>query len=273
MALVTGASRGIGAAYARALAARGYDLVLVSRDHERLEQLATELRALVKVSILVMDLSEPDAGHRLYAAVTGQGLSVDLLVHNAGFGSYGPFVELPMPTIQQMHRLHLATVLESTRLFLPQMVDRGTGGVIVVSSIAGFFSVPYLAKYAASKAFLLQFYRALAEELRPSGVTVQVCCPGTTSTDFHSTAGFRSQHPLGSQDPARVVAVSLAALGRRRTVVTIGWRGALLLLLSRWVPPSWTARGAACWMRPSAGSPGTARLHGESDAETERDRT
>jgi short-subunit dehydrogenase len=154
---------------------------------------------------------------------------------------------MPMPRIHGMLQLHQSTILESTRLFLPDMIERRRGAIIIVASIVGFLPVPYLAEYAASKAFQLQFGRALAEEVRRHGVTIQVCCPGTTHTEFHATAGFRSQHPFGRDSVDRVVRASLGALGRR-TVVTIGWRGRLLAVLSRIVPPSWIARGAAYYL-------------------------
>jgi uncharacterized protein len=255
-AVVTGASRGIGAGYARALAARQYDLLLVSRDKSKLEQLAGELRTSVEVSYEVLDLTESGAGHRLYAATRERRTSVDLLVQNAGFGYYGEFTEMPMPQIHGMLQLHQSTILESTRLFLPDMIERRRGAIIIVASIVGFLPVPSLAEYAASKAFQLQFGRALAEEVRPHGVTIQVCCPGTTDTDFHATAGFRSPHPFGSQSVDRVVSASLAALGGRRTVVTIGWRGRFLTLLSHVVPPSWVARGAARWLKQARANSG-----------------
>jgi short-subunit dehydrogenase len=249
-ALVTGASRGLGAAYARALAERGYDLLLLSRDKDQLERLARELTARVHVELETMDLAEPEAGHRIYAAARARRHGIELVVHNAGFGVYGPFAEIPLPRIQQMLRLHLNAVLESMRLFLPEMIERRRGAMIAVSSIVGLFPVPYLSEYAASKAFLIHFCRALAEEVRPYGVTIQACCPGSTDTDFHLTAGFRSHHPFGMQTPAKVVGVSLKALQGRRTVVTIGWQGACLAALSRWIPQSWIARGAARWLKP-----------------------
>jgi hypothetical protein len=251
-AVVTGASRGIGAAYARGLAARGYDLLLVARDKGRLEQLTTELRrTTAHVEYEVADLAEPNAAHRLYAMARQQGRSLDLLVHNAGFGLYGPFADMPMPRILEMLRLHVNLTVESTRLFLSDMIQRRSGAIIMVSSIAGFFAVPYLAEYAASKAFLINFCLALAEEARPYGVTVQVCCPGTTETDFHATAGFRSRYRFGSDSAERVAAVSLAALKSRRSCVTIGWKGTVLAMLSRWVPQGWVARRAARMLKPS----------------------
>lgn len=253
IALITGASRGIGAEYARALAAQGYDLLLVSRDKARMDRLVSELAARhpINVEMEVSDLAQPDAAHRLYVAARQRRPSLDLLVHNAGFGLFGNFAEMPMARIQEMLRLHVNTVVESIRLFLPGMIERRAGGIITVASIAGFFSVPYLAEYAATKAFLITFSEALAEEVRPFGVRVQVCCPGSTETDFHTTAGFRPKNPLKAQTPDKVVAVSLAALDRGPTMVTIGWQGHLVAWLSRFVPRALLARTAAKRMRPS----------------------
>ncbi|MGH7255142.1 MAG: SDR family NAD(P)-dependent oxidoreductase, partial [Nitrospirales bacterium] len=213
IAIVTGASRGIGAEYARALAGRGRDVLLVARDKARLDQLAEELRArhAVSVEVAVIDLAEPDAAHRLFSAARQFRPVADVLVNNAGFGYFGEFVDMPLARIQAMLRLHVNTVVESVRLFLPAMLERRRGAIINVSSVAGFLSLPYLAEYAATKAFLNAFSEALAEEVRDSGVLIQACCPGSTDTDFHATAGFRPRNPLGAQDPAEVVAVSLAA--------------------------------------------------------------
>lgn len=255
-AIITGASRGIGAEYARALAARGYDLLLVSRDKLRMDRLASDLtgRYPVTVDIEVADLAHPDAAHRLYVAARQRRSTPDLLVNNAGFGLYGDFAEMPMARIQEMLRLHINTIAESIRLFLPGMIERRSGRIINVASIAGLFSIPYLAEYAATKAFLITLSEALAEEVRPFGVRVQVCCPGSTETDFHTTAGFRPKSPLGTQTPAEVVAVSLAALERGPAVVTIGWRGRLLALLSWVTPRVLLARATARRIKPSARS-------------------
>lgn len=254
-AIVTGASRGIGAAYARRLAAQGYDLLLVSRDKPRLEALAVDLRSGgLRADFEVLDLSERHAANRLYTAARERREHVDLLINNAGFGLYGPFVEAPMAAIQQMLRVHVQTVVETIRLFLPGMQARRRGAIINIASTAGFFSVPYLAEYAATKAFLIAFSEALAEEVRPFGVRVQACCPGsTTETDFHATAGLRIQHPFGSVTAARVAAVSLAALEQGPVVVTIGWKGRVLALLGRLVPRSWIAKGAARRLRDRGG--------------------
>ena len=252
-AVVTGASRGIGADYARALASKRYDLLLVSRDKSRMDRLASELtgRHSVEITIQVLDLSEPEAAHRLYAAARERRQATDLLINNAGFGLLGPFVEQPMPRIQQMLRLHVNTIVESIRLFLPGMIERRSGGIINVASTAGFMPLAYLAEYAATKAFLVAFSQALAEEVRSSNVRVQACCPGSTMTDFHETAGgAKPRNPFRAQTSEEVVAVSLTALDRGPAVVTTHWSGALVDRLGRWVPRRWLAWGAAQWMKP-----------------------
>jgi uncharacterized protein len=250
-ALVTGASRGIGAAYARVLANQGYDLLLVARDKERLEQLSLELRGQgSEVRHEVLDLAAPGAAGRLYSLARAHRPSLDLLVHNAGFGLYGAFTEMAMGRVLEMLQLHVTMVTESTRLVLPDMMHRRRGAIIIVSSIAGFFPVPYLTEYAATKAYLNSFCVALAEEVRPYGVTIQACCPGTTETDFHATAGFRARYRAESDSADRVAKVSFAALKSGRSCVTIGWRGALLRLLSRLTTPAWAARRAARMLKP-----------------------
>lgn len=253
-AVITGASRGIGAEYARALARQGYELLLVARDEGRLDRLAEELTALgaAQVGRAVLDLAEVDAAHRLYAAARAQREAVDLLVNNAGFGLVGEFVTMPMARIQAMLRLHVNTIVESIRLFLPGMVEKQSGGIINVASTAGFMPLAYLAEYAATKAFLITFSEALAEEVRAAGVRIQVCCPGSTATDFHETAGQRPRNPFQVQSAAEVVAVSLTALRRGPTLVTTNWSGRLTGWLGRAVPPGLLARNAAKWMRPPA---------------------
>ena len=251
-AVVTGASRGIGAEYAKALAARGYDLLLVARDQSRLDRLASELIAghAVDVQTEVMDLTVPDAAQRLYVASRQRRDHVDLLINNAGFGAFGPFIEVPMVRIQEMLRLHVNTIVESMRLFLPGMVERSSGAVINVASTAGLFSLPFMAEYAATKTFLITLSQALAEEVRPFGVRIQACCPGSTETDFHQTSGFRANNPLGSDTAAQVVSASLVALNRGMVVVVvIGWRGRLVWWLTRLIPATLLTRLAGRWLR------------------------
>lgn len=248
---MTGASRGIGAEYAKSLAAKGYDLLLVARDQSRLDRLASELiaRHAVDVQTEIMDLAVSDAAQRLYVASRQRRSHVDVLVNNAGFGAFGPFVEVPMLRIQDMLRLHVNTIAESMRLFLPGMIERSSGAVINVASTAGFFSLPFMAEYAATKTFLITLSLSLAEEVRPFGVRIQACCPGSTETDFHQTAGFRANNPLGSDTAAQVVAASLAALNRGPVVLTIGWRGRLVWWLTRLIPSALLTRFAGGWLR------------------------
>lgn len=250
-AVVTGASRGIGAEYAKALAAIGYDVLLIARDEILLKNLASELRERYKVVMHteVMDLALPDAAQRLYVAARQRRDHVDLLVNNAGFGAFGPFIDVPMPRIQEMLRLHVNTIVESIRLFLPGMVERSSGAIINVASTAGFFALPFMAEYAATKTFLMTLSQAMAEEVRPFGVRIQACCPGSTDTDFHQISGFRANNPLGSDTAAQVVATSLAALHRGPVVVTVGWRGQLVRWLTRLIPATVMTRIAGRWLR------------------------
>jgi hypothetical protein len=240
LAVITGASRGIGESYARQLAARGYALHLVARDAGRLARLAGDLRTRhgVAVEEIALDLAQTDAAERLYAEVRQRCPGpVDLLVNNAGFGLYGEFADLPMPRIQDMLALHLLTVTKLVRLFLPEMRAQRRGAIINVSSVAGLMPLPYLALYAATKAFMVSLGEAVDREARTYGVTVQTCCPGRTSTDFHETAGVRAYRaPGGEQTADEVVAESLAALDRRRSLVITGWRNRLLTRL-QWVVP------------------------------------
>ena len=152
-AVVTGASRGIGAEYARALAAKGYDLLLASRSGPLLDRLAADLGAQygVQVSWEVLDLAEPDAAHRLFAGACRLRSHTDLLVNNAGFGLYGHFTEMPMARLEEMIRLHVNTVVASMRLFLPPMIERRLGAIINVASVAGLLPVPYLGQQACTR--------------------------------------------------------------------------------------------------------------------------
>jgi short-subunit dehydrogenase len=229
----------------------GYDLLLVGRDKARLDELSSELSTQRPVSIYTeaMDLSEAGAAHRLYAAARNCRDRIDLVVNNAGFGLFGPFVDVPLPRLQHMLRLHVDAVVESMRLFLPSMMERKDGAIITVASTAGFFPLPFMAEYAATKAFLISFSLALAEEVRSCGVHIQVCCPGSTQTDFHRTAGFQPANPFGRDTPARVVKASLSGLRTHRVLVTVGWRGGVMRALSRCLSPALVARVAGAWLK------------------------
>ena len=185
-AIVTGASGGLGLEFARLLARSGANLVLVARSGDKLEKIAAELRATngVSVEIVVQDLGVPDAAARLVERAS----SCDILVNNAGFANHGRFWELSPESIREEMLLDVVTLTELTRAYIPGMRDRGKGRVLNVASTAGFLPGPYMAVYYASKAYVISFSQAIAEELRGSGVTVTCLCPGATDTGFAARA-------------------------------------------------------------------------------------
>ena len=223
-ALVTGASSGIGEQFARQLAGRGYDVILLARRRERLEQLAGELPGTAHV--VPCDLAT-EAGS-LTGKVADLGLDVDLLVNNAGFGTYGRFVELDPEREAEEVRVNCEAVVTLTRAFLPAMVERRRGGVIVVASTAGMQPIPYEATYSASKAFALHFTEALHEELRGTDVRMLAVNPGPVPTEWQQVAGHDDTGLVPGEIPAdQVVRESLEAYdaGRRSVIPgrTIRW--------------------------------------------------
>jgi hypothetical protein len=149
-----------------------------------------------------------------------------------------------------MLQVHIHVTTESTRLFLPDMMSQRQGGIINIASIAGFFPIPYMAEYAATKAFIISFSEAVALEVRESGVTIQVCCPGYTETDFHQNAGHRPRHILPPQTPHDVVQTSLKALRCNKTLVTIGWPGVAAQWMARFMPKKWLMRLTRRFVQP-----------------------
>ena len=222
-ALVTGASTGIGAAFARRLARDGSNLILVARDRGRLETLASELREFHRseVSVLPADLTqEGPLGDVLNAVASRRNL--DLLVNNAGFATLGPFAKLDCERELSEIALNVTALVRLTQTALPRMISRRRGAIINVSSLAAFQPGPYNATYSATKAYVKSFSEALAEELRGTGVRVQVLCPGFTRTEFQARAGLdASRIPrLAWMGADAVVDQSLAAL-RRGAVVCV----------------------------------------------------
>ncbi|HEY9656332.1 MAG TPA: SDR family oxidoreductase [Crinalium sp.] len=191
-ALITGASAGIGAAFAQQLAARQTDLVLVARSQDKLQELANSLshQHQIQVDIIVQDLTAPDATETIFQTVQQLGRSIDLLVNNAGIGDYGDFAESDRDFQLKTVQLNIATIVDLTHRFLPGMRQRRTGGVINLSSVAGFQSMPYFSIYAATKAFILSFSEALWAENRSYGVHVLAVCPGPAGVKFLKEAGF-----------------------------------------------------------------------------------
>ena len=241
-ALVTGASAGIGAAFARRLAADGTDVVLVARRAARLEALARELEEAhaVRAHALPLDLVAPGAVERLVAGLAARRIEVGLVVHNAGFGLAVPFHRAAPADLVAMVDLHCRVPVELTRALLPPMVERGRGGVIVVASVAGFLLSPSDPVYGASKAFDLHFAEGLAAQLRPLGLHALAVSPGYTRTEFHEAARIdASGLPAIAWSRADDVArTALGRLGRDPSVVVDRkWRAvaALIRLLPRGV--------------------------------------
>lgn len=239
LALVTGASAGLGEAYARALAARGHDLVLTARREDRLEAIAKELRDRydLEVRCVGADLTDRDAPARVVRFVELLGREIDLLVNNAGFGAYGEARELPVERDLQMIDLNVRALVELTKRVLPSMVRRRIGAILHVASVAAFQPVPYMATYGATKAFVLHWSEALAREVGPHGVRILAVCPGTTATEFQSVAGVVAPDRV-TMSAETVVQASLRALDRGRHVTVPGALNKLLRVGVRLAPRS-----------------------------------
>jgi len=238
-ALITGASSGIGAAFARRLARDGCDLILVARRRERLEELASELRTAhgIRAETMATDLAQIAGIEQVEACIAAQG-ALDLLINNAGFGTYARFPEVSAARHTDMINVHITASVRLMRAALPAMLARGRGGIINVASISAFFPLPGNGSYAASKAYLVTFSESLQREVAGSGVRVQALCPGYTVTEFHQTPEYaafdRDRVPaklwMSADD---VVNASLKALRRGRVICIPGWKYRLIVALGR----------------------------------------
>ena len=237
VALVTGASAGLGVEFARQLSKRGHRLVLVARRKERLEKLAKELGNARAVAI---DLSKANAAAKLIADLEEKGEVVDLLVNNAGFGLIGRFAELDAKRLRQMIDLNVGVLTDLCRAVAPGMIERKSGGIINVASTAAFQPGPKMAVYFATKAFVLSFTEALHEELRPNGIKVSCLCPGPTHTEFGEVAGFGGNGMFDhvAMGPVEVVEKGLAGLDKNRAVVVPGWMNKVTAASNRFAPRS-----------------------------------
>lgn len=244
-ALVTGASAGLGEAYARALAARGMNVALAARREDRLRALADELAAAhrIRTAVLPADLGEDGASQALWDAATA-GREIHLLINNAGFGLKGRFDELPMERQAEMVRVNCIAPLELAHLALRHMRARG-GGIVNVASIAGYQPIPLMATYAASKAFLMAFSEALTEEAREDGVRVLVVNPGPVRTEFQAVAGTQvNDRTSGLRTAEEVVEATLHALEAGKRTVTPGLINHLSGIAVRVAPRSLVVRVA-----------------------------
>ncbi len=239
-ALVTGASAGIGRELARLFARDGASLVLVARRRDRLEQLAVELRGAGAPSVLVVDLDLGDRGapSAIEAAVAAAGLEIDVLVNNAGFGSNGTFAALDAARELEMVQVNIAAVVDLTRRFLPGMLARRQGRILNIGSTAGFQPGPFMATYYASKAFVNSFTEGLAFELRGTGVSATLSCPGPVATEFGAVAGSDSSRlfDMGVARPEVVAAEAYAATNAGRSRVVHGFMNAFGAQVQRLSP-------------------------------------
>ena len=243
LALVTGASSGIGAELARVLAGRGHDLIIVARRREPLERLARTWAAEhgAAVEIEIADLSAAGAGGALAERLFARGRQPDVLVNNAGFGLAGPFRDNDPAELSRMVAVNVAAVTELCRACLPAMIERRRGGILNVASLAAFQPGPFMAVYYATKAYILSLSEALHEECRGSGVAVTALCPGPVDTEFAARAGMTgirlfSTGLLPKMDAARVAELGVAGLMRGKRVVVPGAVNALLAATSGLVP-------------------------------------
>jgi hypothetical protein len=239
-ALITGASSGIGLELARIFAREGYNLVLVARNGDRLRQLASELEKAhgARSLILATDLTEPGAAAYVLDQTTRAGLQLDVLVNNAGFGQYGLFTENDLEECLQQIQLNVTTLTHLTRLYLPGMIERKSGRVMNVASTAAFQPGPLMAVYFATKAYVLHFSEALANELQGSGVTVTCLCPGATVTEFHKRAKATGQRllKLGAMDARTVAEDGYRAMMAGKPVVISGFKNWLVAQSVRFSP-------------------------------------
>jgi short-subunit dehydrogenase len=240
-ALITGASAGIGAELAKVFGEHKHDVILVARRQDSLEALAGQIegRSGVRATVFPADLAQPGAPAELFEAIRGAELDVDILVNNAGFGLGGEFIETDLDTELRMIQVNVTALTYLTKLFLPPMVQRRSGGVLNVASTAAFQPGPLMSVYYASKAYVLSFTEAIAEELRDSGVVVTALCPGPTATEFAEIAhvGQSRLFAFGTVADARSVAkFGYDSLQRGVRVAIPGTQNKLLAQARRVVP-------------------------------------
>ena len=243
--LITGASAGIGYELAKLFARGGYALVLVARDKGALRRVAEELSGQYKaaVKVIAKDLSLPAAPRDLYNELDRTGIAIDVLVNNAGFGVMGPFATTSIEKELAMMELHMISLTHLTKLFLKPMLARGAGKILNVASTAAFQPGPFMAVYYASKAYVLSFSAALASEVRGSGVTVSVLCPGPTRTEFQPRAGIPPSKLFNrlAVDATAVASAGYKGLERGQIVIIPGCANKMLALGVRVVPRAWVA--------------------------------
>jgi short-subunit dehydrogenase len=253
-ALITGASSGIGAQIAHSLARRRYDCVLTARREDRLEVLAKNLEAAhgVGVHVVASDLGRHGGAGDLIEKVSAIGVPVEVLVNNAGFGVYGPFVDQSAERLGQMIELNMVAVTSLTHHYVREMRRRGRGRVLQVASVGAYQPSPLYAVYSATKSYVLSFSEALNHELAGSGVTVSTMCPGLTETEFHDVAAHKKPGwmRIVTMSAGDVAEIGVRSMLRGRSVVTTGLSNKLMAIIVKLLPRSWATTMAGLSMRP-----------------------
>lgn len=239
--LITGASSGLGYEFAKLFAQDGYNLILVARGEKPLAQLAAELsqKFNILVKILPKDLSRLEAPEEIFSAVKQEAIPVDILVNNAGFATYGFFAETDLTAELQMMQLNMVTLTHLTKLFLREMLQRQSGKILNVASTAAFQPGPLMAVYYATKAYVLSFSEALANEVKASGVSVTALCPGPTESGFQKRAAMEQSKLVSGRkimDAATVARIAYQGLINQKTLVIPGFNNQLLTFLIRFLP-------------------------------------
>jgi uncharacterized protein len=253
-ALVTGASAGIGQAIAVELAEAGANLILTARRRERLDALAQNLHSMhsVQTQVIVADLTRPQVPRQIYDATEAAGITVDLLVNNAGFGEYGEFIHSRLENQLDMVQVNCTAVVHLTQLYLSAMTARRSGDVMIVASTASYQPVPYLATYAATKVFDRFLAEALAEEVRRYGVRVSALCPGPTESEFGQVAGTRPGENRKHQAAKEVAVLGLEGLARGKRWVVPNSTGRFQVFAQRFVPRTVVTGAAERMFRPES---------------------
>jgi len=242
--LITGASSGIGEAFARRLAKEKHNLVLVARSENKLLELSDELMLQhgITAHYIALDLTEFEADKRLFEETEKHNFEIEWLINNAGFGSMGDFSELDLERELQMIDLNISALVALTHRYLPQMREQKSGVIINVSSTASFQAIPFMATYAATKAFVTSFSEAIAEENRPFNITVTAVCPGPTETNFFAEANAIPFSAKGMQTPEAVVEKALKAVKNKKPLVISGIANYIGAVLGTIAPDSLVTR-------------------------------
>lgn len=241
IALITGASGGIGYELAKLFAGDRCHLVLVARSESKLQQIASELTEKfgVSVKVIAKDLAVPTSPEEIWQELQTAGITIDVLVNNAGYATYGLFAETELESELKMMQLNMVTLTHLTKLLLPGMLERRAGKVLNIASTAAFQPGPLMAVYYASKAYVLSFSEALANELQGTGVTVTVLCPGPTASGFQARANMENSKLVKNKaimDAQEVAAIGYRGLNNNQTVVIPGWKNKFLALTVRFTP-------------------------------------